>query len=107
VTRDVPQCKNLLSQSARFLLSDVDAGGIVPQLKDRVKGTWYDRSSARRPVGEGCERIAGAFAILVSISSMSAGRRHLTWNIAPILQRQGGLPAGRRDGIADPDRVVV
>jgi serine/threonine-protein kinase HipA len=54
--------KNLLSQSARFLLSDLDASGIVATMKDRVKGTWYEVARRIGLSEKDCERIAGAFA---------------------------------------------
>jgi serine/threonine-protein kinase HipA len=58
----VASSRNLLSQSARFLLSDVDAGGIVAAMKDRVKGTWYEVARRCGLSEKDCERIAGAFA---------------------------------------------
>ena len=54
--------KNLLSQSARFLLSDDDAKTIVDAMRDRVRDRWYE---VARNVGvseRDCERISGAFA---------------------------------------------
>jgi serine/threonine-protein kinase HipA len=54
--------RNLLSQSARFLVSDDDAGAIVDAMKDRVKGTWYETARTAGVSERDCERIAGAFA---------------------------------------------
>jgi serine/threonine-protein kinase HipA len=54
--------KNLLSQSARFLLSSDDATRIVTEMKDRVKGTWYDVARSVGVSERDCERISGAFA---------------------------------------------
>jgi serine/threonine-protein kinase HipA len=54
--------KNLLSQSARFLLSSDDATRLVAEMKDRVKGTWYDVARSVGVSERDCERISGAFA---------------------------------------------
>jgi serine/threonine-protein kinase HipA len=54
--------RNLLSQSARFLVSDDDATAIVDAMKDRVKGTWYEAARTAGVSERDCERIAGAFA---------------------------------------------
>lgn len=54
--------KNLLSQSARFLLSNDEAQGIVLAMKDRVKTSWYDVARSVGVSEKDCERIAGAFA---------------------------------------------
>jgi serine/threonine-protein kinase HipA len=54
--------RNLLSQSARFLLPDDDAKSIVDTMKDRVKGTWYETARTAGVSEKDCERIAGAFA---------------------------------------------
>jgi len=53
--------RNLPSQSARFLLSEGDAGSIVEAMKDRVKGTWYDVARRVGVAEKDCERIASAF----------------------------------------------
>jgi serine/threonine-protein kinase HipA len=53
---------NLLSQSARFLLSDGDAKSIIDAMKDCVKGSWYETARAAGVSEKDCERIAGAFA---------------------------------------------
>jgi serine/threonine-protein kinase HipA len=54
--------RNLLSQSARFLLSNDDAEHIVAAMKDRVEGTWYEVARSVGVSERDCERIAGAFA---------------------------------------------
>jgi serine/threonine-protein kinase HipA len=54
--------RNLLSQSARFLLPDDDAKAIADTMKDRVKGTWYETARTVGVSEKDCERIAGAFA---------------------------------------------
>jgi serine/threonine-protein kinase HipA len=54
--------RNLLSQSARFLLPDDDAKSIVDTMKDRVKGIWYETARTAGVSEKDCERIAGAFA---------------------------------------------
>jgi serine/threonine-protein kinase HipA len=53
---------NLLSQSARFLLSSDDANRIVAALKDCVKGTWYDVARSVGVSEKDCERISSAFS---------------------------------------------
>jgi len=54
--------KNLLSQSARFLLSDDDAKTVVDAMRDRAKHTWYDVARSVGVSEKDCERISGAFA---------------------------------------------
>jgi serine/threonine-protein kinase HipA len=54
--------KNLLSQSARFLLSSDDANAIVAAMRDRVKGTWYEVARSVGVSEKDCQRISGAFA---------------------------------------------
>ena len=54
--------KNLLSQSARFLLSDDEAKEIVFAMRDRVKASWYELARSEGVSEKDCERIAGAFA---------------------------------------------
>jgi serine/threonine-protein kinase HipA len=54
--------RNLLSQSARFLLSDEEARSIVETMKDRVKGAWYETARAAGVSEKDCERIEAAFA---------------------------------------------
>jgi serine/threonine-protein kinase HipA len=53
---------NLLSQAARFLLSDEEAKGIVATMRDRVKASWYEVARGQSVSEKDCERIAGAFA---------------------------------------------
>ena len=54
--------KNVLSQSARFLLRDDEAKNIVDAMRERVKGTWYEVARGAGVSEKDCERIAGAFA---------------------------------------------
>jgi serine/threonine-protein kinase HipA len=54
--------RNLLSQSARFLVPPDDAKGIVDAMKTRVKGIWYEVARAAGVSETDCERITGAFA---------------------------------------------
>lgn len=54
--------RNLLSQSARFLLSEQEANSIIDAMKDRVKDTWYETARAAGVSERDCERIAAAFA---------------------------------------------
>src|SRR6266849_4765338 len=58
----VANARNLLSQSARFLVHDDDAGSVVDAMKDRVKGTWYETARRASVSEKDCARIAGAFA---------------------------------------------
>jgi serine/threonine-protein kinase HipA len=57
----VANATNLLSQAARFLLSEEDARSIVDAMKDRVKRTWYETARSVGVSEKDCERIAGAF----------------------------------------------
>jgi serine/threonine-protein kinase HipA len=52
---------NLLSQAARFLLSDNEAKSIVDAMKERVRGTWYETARAAGVSEKDCARIEGAF----------------------------------------------
>jgi serine/threonine-protein kinase HipA len=54
--------RNLLSQSARFLLSSDEAKRLVAEMRDRVKGTWYEVARSVGVSEKDCERISGAFA---------------------------------------------
>jgi serine/threonine-protein kinase HipA len=54
--------ENLLSQAARFLLSDNEAKDIVAAMRERVKTTWYEVARGQGVSEKDCERIAGAFA---------------------------------------------
>jgi serine/threonine-protein kinase HipA len=58
----VANSRNLLSQSARFLLPDDDARGIVAAMRDRVKDTWSDEARTAGISEKDCKRLAGAFA---------------------------------------------
>jgi serine/threonine-protein kinase HipA len=54
--------RNMLSQSARFVLRSDEAEHIVAAIRDRVKSTWYDVARSVGVVEKDCERISGAFA---------------------------------------------
>lgn len=54
--------RNLLSQSARFLLPEEEAKSIVDAMKDRVEGTWHATARAAGVSETDCERIKDAFA---------------------------------------------
>jgi serine/threonine-protein kinase HipA len=54
--------RNLLSQSARFLVTEDDAKGIVETMRGRVKDTWHDVARGVGVSEKDCDRIAGAFA---------------------------------------------
>jgi serine/threonine-protein kinase HipA len=54
--------QNLLSQAARFLLSDDEAKSIVAAMRERVKTSWYEVARGQGVSEKDCERIAGAFA---------------------------------------------
>ena len=53
--------KNLLSQRARFLLDEEEAGAIVSEMTERVRATWYDLVRARGVGEKDAETIRGAF----------------------------------------------
>jgi serine/threonine-protein kinase HipA len=53
--------RNLLSQSARFLLSNDEAKRLVAEMRDRVQGTWYEVARSVGVSEKDCERISGAF----------------------------------------------
>ncbi len=54
--------ENLLSQSARFLLTPDDARMIIDRMEETVKNRWYD-VARKEGVTEGdCEKITSAFA---------------------------------------------
>src|SRR5262249_7830360 len=57
----VASAKNLVSQSARFLLNEAEASGIVADMKERVKGAWYEVARRVGVSDKDCERIASAF----------------------------------------------
>lgn len=54
--------KNLLSQSARFLLDAGEARALVDAMEARVRGSWYAVVRAASVSERDCERIASAFA---------------------------------------------
>jgi len=54
--------KNLLSQSARFLLKSDDAKNTTETIEKTVKSKWYDIARREGVKEKDCERIAGAFA---------------------------------------------
>ncbi len=54
--------KNLLSQSARFLIGSDEASRVVRDMKDRVRKTWYDVARGAGASEKDCEQISGAFA---------------------------------------------
>jgi serine/threonine-protein kinase HipA len=58
----IANAANLLSQSARFLLSGDGAKGMVNAMRDHVRGTWYEVARGAGVSEKDCERIAGAFA---------------------------------------------
>ncbi len=53
---------NLVSQSARFLLSRSDAETIVDEMEAQVKAEWYNIARAQGVSAADCELIRGAFA---------------------------------------------
>lgn len=53
--------KNLLSQRARFLLDEQEAGTIVSDMSERVRATWYDVVRAHGVSEKDAEIIRGAF----------------------------------------------
>jgi serine/threonine-protein kinase HipA len=53
---------NLLSQSARFLLTPDEAGALVDAMETQVRATWYGTARAAGVSERDCERIATAFA---------------------------------------------
>ena len=54
--------RNLLSQSARFLLGADEAKPIVDTMRDAVKGKWYETCRSVGVSEMDCARIVGAFA---------------------------------------------
>jgi serine/threonine-protein kinase HipA len=58
----IANAENLLSQSARFLLSDDDAKAIIGDMRDHIRNTWYEVARSASVSEKDCERIAGAFA---------------------------------------------
>jgi serine/threonine-protein kinase HipA len=53
--------KNLLSQSARFLLDAAEAEAIVSRMTNQVRATWYDVVRAQGVTEKDAELIRGAF----------------------------------------------
>jgi serine/threonine-protein kinase HipA len=58
----VANAANLLSQSARFLLSGDEAKQTINAMRDRVKSTWYEVARGAGISERDCDRIAAAFA---------------------------------------------
>jgi len=54
--------ENMLSQSARFLLSREEAAGIIASMKENVRGNWYSTARAQGVSERDCGLISGAFA---------------------------------------------
>lgn len=54
--------KNLLSQSARFLLDADEARALVEAMEAQVRGSWYAIARAAGVTERDCDRIASAFA---------------------------------------------
>jgi serine/threonine-protein kinase HipA len=52
---------NLLSQSARFLLSHDEASAVITAMESQVRKTWYEVTRAAGVSDKDCERIKGAF----------------------------------------------
>ena len=53
--------KNLLSQRARFLLDEQEAGAIVSEMTEQVRATWYDVVRAQGVSEKDAGTIRGAF----------------------------------------------
>lgn len=53
---------NMLSQCARFLLSEDEAKDIIAGMKENVGGSWYATARAQGVSERDCELISGAFA---------------------------------------------
>ncbi|MCB9989313.1 MAG: HipA domain-containing protein [Rhodospirillales bacterium] len=53
---------NLVSQAARFHLSEDDARGTVAAMEERVRSTWYETARRTGVTERDCDKIAGAFA---------------------------------------------
>ena len=53
---------NLLSQSARFLLTQEDAVATIAAMEEQVRGTWYATARGAGVSEKDCEQIARAFA---------------------------------------------
>jgi serine/threonine-protein kinase HipA len=59
--RRFANAKNLLSQRARFLLDEQEAGAIVSEMTERVRATWYDVVRAQGVSEKDAGTIRGAF----------------------------------------------
>jgi len=55
------QAENLLSQSARFLLSPEEAKGVIDAMQAAVKNRWYEVARRAGVSEQECQRISGAF----------------------------------------------
>jgi serine/threonine-protein kinase HipA len=55
------QAENLLSQSARFLLSGEEAKGVIDAMQAIVKNRWYEVARRAAVSEQDCQRIAAAF----------------------------------------------
>jgi serine/threonine-protein kinase HipA len=53
--------ENLLSQSARFLLSREEAKGVIDAMQAMVKNHWYEVARRATVSEQDCQRISGAF----------------------------------------------
>jgi serine/threonine-protein kinase HipA len=53
--------ENLLSQSARFLLSREEAKGVIDAMQAMVKNRWYEVARRATVSEQDCQRISGAF----------------------------------------------
>jgi serine/threonine-protein kinase HipA len=54
--------KNLLSQSARFLLDPLQAAQMLDAIEAQVQRTWYATARAVGVSARDCEKIKSAFA---------------------------------------------
>ena len=57
-----PTPRNLLSQSARFLLAPEDATAIIDDMERTVKNRWYEVARREGVSEQDCAKLAGAFA---------------------------------------------
>ena len=54
--------RNLLSQSARFLLKPEEAKAIIDEMEEIVRNRWYEIARREGVTDKDCEKIARAFA---------------------------------------------
>jgi serine/threonine-protein kinase HipA len=54
--------RNLLSQSARFLMKPSEAKRVVDAMEKKVKANWYKLARKTSVTEKDCETISGAFA---------------------------------------------